>query len=93
MVPEPSVFQRRRAPHAEELAQIPWLDRLTADERERASAEIVVSDPLEDHLLTMTLQFGQQVMLGTTSVFLMQTDKCQPVQEYYELAKAGKRAV
>ena len=45
MVPEPSVFQRRRAPHAEELAQIPWLDRLTADERERASAEIVVSDP------------------------------------------------
>ena len=59
---------------------------------ELCGKDIVVSDPLEDHLLTMTLQFGQQVMLGTTSVFLMQTDKCQPVQEYYELARDGKAA-
>ncbi len=54
--------------------------------------EIVVSDPLEDHLLTMTLHFNQQVMLGTTSVFLMQSPDCQPVQEYYELARDGKAA-
>lgn len=54
--------------------------------------QVVVSDPLEDHLLMMTQQFGQQVMLGTTSVFLMQTPDCQPIQDYYELAKAGKAA-
>lgn len=54
--------------------------------------QIVVSDPLEDHLLTMTLHFNQQVMLGTTSVFLMQSPHCQPVQEYYELARDGKAA-
>ena len=45
MAPEPSVFQRRRPAHPLELGQIPWLDRLTPAERERASAEIVVSDP------------------------------------------------
>jgi len=54
--------------------------------------QIVVSDPLEDHLLTMTLHFNQQVMLGTTSVFLMQSPHCQPIQEYYELARDGKAA-
>lgn len=59
---------------------------------ELCGKEIVVSDPLEDHLLTMTLHFGQQVMLGTTSVFLMQSPERQPVQDYYELAKEGKAA-
>lgn len=54
--------------------------------------KIVVSDPLEDHLLTMTLQFGQQVMLGTTSVFLMQSPDCQPIHDYYHLAKKGEAA-
>ena len=42
---ELSVFQRRRAANALELGQIPWLDRLLPHERERAVAEIVVSDP------------------------------------------------
>jgi 4-hydroxy-tetrahydrodipicolinate synthase len=59
---------------------------------EAAGREIVISDPLEDHLLTMTLQFGQQVMLGTTSVFLMQTPAEQPIDEYFQLAKAGRAA-
>ena len=45
MTPEPSVFQRRRPANTVELGQIPWLARLTPAERERASAEIVVSDP------------------------------------------------
>ena len=45
MVSAPSVFQRRRAPTSDELQQIPWLSRLQARERERAVAEIVVSDP------------------------------------------------
>lgn len=59
---------------------------------ELAGDQIVVSDPLEDHLLTMTLHFDQQVMLGTTSVFLMQSPACQPIREYYDLARAGKAA-
>jgi 4-hydroxy-tetrahydrodipicolinate synthase len=59
---------------------------------ELAGDRIVVSDPLEDHLLTMTLHFNQQIMLGTTSVFLMQSPDCQPIRDYYLLAKAGKAA-
>ena len=38
MTSEPSVFQRRRPAQATELAQIPWLQRLSPKERERASA-------------------------------------------------------
>jgi 4-hydroxy-tetrahydrodipicolinate synthase len=53
---------------------------------------IVVSLSNEEHLLTMTLHFGQQVMLGTTSVFLMQSPHCQPIQEYWDLARAGRGA-
>ena len=52
--------------------------------------QIVISEPLEDHLLTMTLHHKQQLMLGTTSVFLMQSPHRQPIQEYWELAKQGK---
>jgi 4-hydroxy-tetrahydrodipicolinate synthase len=59
---------------------------------ELAGDRIVVSDPLEDHLLTMTLHFNQQVMLGTTSVFLMQSPTAQPVRDYYLLAKQGNAA-
>ena len=33
--------------------------------------DIAVSTAVEDHLLTMTLQFGQPLLLGATSVFLM----------------------
>lgn len=59
---------------------------------ELCGKEVVISDPFEDHLLTMTQNFGQQVMLGTTSVYLMQSPHYQPIQEYYDLAKAGKSA-
>ena len=54
--------------------------------------DIAVSTAVEDHLLTMTLQFGQPLLLGATSVFLMQSPQCQPVQEYWDLARAGKAA-
>jgi 4-hydroxy-tetrahydrodipicolinate synthase len=57
---------------------------------ELAGDQIVVSDPLEDHLLTMTVHFNQQVLLGTTSVFLMQSPHYQPIREYFDLARAGK---
>ncbi len=40
---EPSLHQRRRALTPEELAGIPWLDRLQETERERAVAELVVT--------------------------------------------------
>ena len=40
----------------------------------------------------MTLNFKQQIMLGTTSVFLMQTPDYQPIQEYWDLARQGKAA-
>jgi len=48
---ESSVYQRRRPPTRDELAHIPWLARLQPRERERAAAQIVVSDPLPgDHV-------------------------------------------
>ena len=59
---------------------------------ELCGKDIVVSLSNEQHLLTMTLQFGQQVMLGTTAVFLLQSPYCHPVQEYWELARAGRGA-
>ncbi|MGH9679808.1 MAG: dihydrodipicolinate synthase family protein, partial [Candidatus Acidiferrales bacterium] len=54
--------------------------------------QVVVSTSIEDHLLTMTLHFGQQILLGTTSVYLMQSPHRQPVREYWELARAGNGA-
>jgi 4-hydroxy-tetrahydrodipicolinate synthase len=59
---------------------------------ELCGKEIVIGEPLEDHLLTMTLEHKQQLLLGTTSVFLMQSPHCQPIQEYWELAMQGKAA-
>ncbi len=45
MATTPSVHQRRRAPTAEELTNIPWLGLLTHDERQQIASELVVSDP------------------------------------------------
>jgi 4-hydroxy-tetrahydrodipicolinate synthase len=54
--------------------------------------DVVVSTGVEEHVLNMTLQFGQQVLIGSTSVFLLQSPHCQPIQEYWDLARAGKAA-
>ena len=43
--PAPSVYQRRRPASADELAQVPWLQLLSADERAEVEPRIVVSDP------------------------------------------------
>ncbi len=59
---------------------------------ELCGKEIVVSASNEEFLLDMTLYFGQQVMLGTTSVFLLQSPDYQPIQEYWDLARQGKGA-
>jgi CRP/FNR family transcriptional regulator, cyclic AMP receptor protein len=40
-----SVYQRRRPPTADELAQIPWLSLLQSDERAQIVTQLVVSDP------------------------------------------------
>ena len=60
--------------------------------KELCGDNAVVSDPHEHNLLTMTLQFKQQIMLGTTSVFLLQSPTCQPVREYQQLCFQGKDA-
>ena len=52
---------------------------------------IIVSDNHEYNLLERTLASGQALMLGTTSVFLMQSPHYQPVKEYWLLASQGKR--
>ena len=45
MPQENSVHQRRRAPSATELREIPWLDLLKPEERARVVPQLVVSDP------------------------------------------------
>jgi 4-hydroxy-tetrahydrodipicolinate synthase len=52
----------------------------------------VVSDPHEHNLLAMTCQFKHRLMLGTTSVFLLQSPHYQPILEYYHLAVQGREA-
>ncbi|QXL84211.1 Crp/Fnr family transcriptional regulator [Comamonas sp. NLF-1-9] len=44
MLGDSPIYQRRRAPSTRELADIPWLARLTPVERERARAALVVGD-------------------------------------------------
>ena len=43
---QPSVFQRRRPATASELAQVPWLQLLSEEERAEVVPRIVVSDPV-----------------------------------------------
>lgn len=45
MSTSPSVHQRRRAPTADEMSQIPWLHLLQADEQAQIIPQLVVSDP------------------------------------------------
>ena len=54
--------------------------------------KILVSNPLEEYLPAMLQYTDQQVMLGTTSVFLMQSPKYQPIIEYMRLMEGGKPA-
>ena len=54
--------------------------------------DIVVSHPFEDHLLELTVEHGQQVLLGSTSVYLMQSPERQPIVDYLRLAQQGDLA-
>lgn len=53
--------------------------------------QVVISDPFEENMMVSLKRFDQQVLLGTTSVQLMQSAHYQPVKEYFELWKAGKK--
>lgn len=54
--------------------------------------DVVLSYPFEDQLLEMTVQHGQQVLMGSTSVYLMQSPERQPIVEYLRLAQEGDMA-
>jgi 4-hydroxy-tetrahydrodipicolinate synthase len=56
---------------------------------EAVGDQILVSNPLEEYLPSMLQNTSQQVMLGTTSVFLMQSPSFQPINEYVALFEAG----
>jgi 4-hydroxy-tetrahydrodipicolinate synthase len=51
---------------------------------------IVVANPLEKHYAAMRTYMNQQVLLGATSVFLMQSPSWQPIREYSSLIDEGK---
>lgn len=51
--------------------------------------EVVLSYPFEDHLLEMTVEHGQQALIGSTSVYLMQSPERQPIVDYLRLAGQG----
>ncbi len=51
MTTEPSLHQRRRALTEDELAGIPWLSRLTAEERAYAVAELQITEALPGDLV------------------------------------------
>lgn len=59
---------------------------------EAVGNEIVVSDAVEDNMLRMTVDHGQQVLLGSTSGFLLQSPQYQPVRDYQALALQGRTA-
>jgi 4-hydroxy-tetrahydrodipicolinate synthase len=52
-------------------------------------SEMVVSYPFEDRLLEMTIQHGQRALLGSTSVYLLQSTERQPIRDYLSFAQAG----
>jgi len=54
--------------------------------------EVVLSYPFEADLLEMASEHGQQVLMGSTSVYLMQSPKRQPIIEYMRLAENGDMA-
>lgn len=64
----------------------------TIDAMEMIGDQVVLSHPFEDQLLEMTVEHGQQVLLGSTSVYLMQSPERQPIADYLGLAEQGDMA-
>lgn len=61
----------------------------TIEAMERLGDRVVLSYPFEDRLLEMTVEHGQQVLLGSTSVYLLQSPERQPIVDYLSLAQQG----
>lgn len=59
---------------------------------EAVGNEIIVCNPLEEYLPAMLINTEQRVLLGATSVYLMQGPTYQPIREYVDLIAAGKHA-
>ena len=59
---------------------------------ERVGEQIVVSEPLEQYLPMSIQHLGQQVMLGTTSVYLMQGANNRPIRDYADAFWRGDSA-
>jgi 4-hydroxy-tetrahydrodipicolinate synthase len=53
---------------------------------------IVVSNPLEKHLAAMRMYLDMPILLGATSVFLMQSPNWQPIRDYVAAIDAGDHA-
>ena len=64
----------------------------TVEAMEILGDEVVLSYPFEADLLEMASEHGQQVLMGSTSVYLMQSPKRQPIIEYMRLAENGDMA-
>ena len=62
----------------------------TIEAMQRFGSEVVVSYPFEDQLLDMTVHHGQRVLMGSTSVYLLQSPERQPIVDYVRLAEAGE---
>lgn len=56
---------------------------------EAFGSQVVISYPFEETLLEMTIQHGQQVLMGSTSVYLMQSPERQLIAEYLGHAHQG----
>ncbi len=59
---------------------------------EMFGSEVVLSYPFEEQLLDMTVQHGQQVLMGSTAVYLMQSPERQPIVDYLRQAQQGDMA-
>ena len=64
----------------------------TVEAMEIFGDEVVLSYPFEEQLLEMASEHGQQVLMGSTSVYLMQSPERQPIIEYMRLAENGDMA-
>lgn len=51
--------------------------------------KIVVSHPYENDVIRSIVEMGQQVQLGTSAFFMLQTADFQPVRAYFDAAQAG----
>lgn len=81
-----------------EIAEIPAVCALkdgiqeyeaTFETWKRCGDEIVISHPYEADVIRSIVEMGQQVQLGTSAFFMMQSTDFQPYRAYFDAAQAG----